>query len=206
MLVRDDIPAGIDFAGGMVALDTETTGLDVRADKLCLVQVGDGHGRAWLVKFDMDAPTYAAPNLRAVLENPRLMKLFHYARYDMAMLQRHLGLEDMGPVYCTKIASRLCRPAGEKHNLRALVLEACGVALDKAEQLSNWAAPTLTESQQRYAANDVLYLHQIFDHLQTKIGEQNRQHWLDQALRWLPTRVAMDLAGVGEDDDIFSHH
>lgn len=206
ILVQNDLPDGIDFEGGMVAVDTETTGLDVRKDTLCLVQVGDGRGNAWLVKFDAAAPDYSAPNLRAVLEDPRLVKLFHYARFDVAVLQRALGLGELGPVLCTKIASRLCRPEDAKHNLRALAEEACGVLLDKGEQMSNWAAPTLTESQQAYAANDVLYLHQIWGHLEEKIKEQGRQHWLAQALRWLPVRVEMDLAGALEDVDIFSHH
>jgi ribonuclease D len=205
-LVMNDLPAGIDFAGGMVAIDTETTGLSLTDDKLCLVQVGDGHGRVWLVKFDLANPDYTAPNLRAVLENPRLTKLFHFARFDIAMLRRHLGVADIAPVYCTKIASRLCRPADVKHNLRALVGEACDLWLDKSEQLSNWAAPELTASQMDYAAHDVLHLHRIFEHLQAMITAQGRVYWLDQALRWLPVRVDMDLAGVLDEIDLFSHH
>lgn len=206
-VVHDDLPAGLSFANGAVAIDTETTGLSLETDKLCLVQVGDGEGNAWLVKFDVASgtPNYSAPNLRAVLENPRITKLFHYGRFDMAMLQKHLGLADIAPVFCTKIASKLVRPHAGKHNLRTLVQEYTGITLDKTEQMSNWAAPTLTESQIAYAASDVLYLHTLMAKLAEQAAEQNLTAVLDQALRFLHTRVEMDLLGLPE-SDLFGHH
>ncbi|MCA3243905.1 MAG: ribonuclease D [Alphaproteobacteria bacterium] len=208
-LVHDDLPPGLSFSSGMVALDTETTGLSLVNDRLCLVQVGDGEGNVWLVKFDVGnpatPPTYAAPNLRAVLEHPRLTKLFHYARFDLAMLQKHLGLADLGPMFCTKLASKLVRPTASKHNLRALVAEYAGVELDKTEQMSNWAAPTLTASQQAYAASDVLYLHTLTAKLTEQLAEQNLTYAYDQALKFLATRVALDLRGFPE-TDLFAHH
>lgn len=204
-LVHDDLPPGLSFSSGMVALDTETTGLSLITDKLCLVQVSDGEGHVWLVKFDATNPTYAAPNLRAVLEHPRLTKLFHYARFDLAMLQKHLGLADIGPVFCTKLASKLVRPTASKHNLRALVAEYAGVELDKTEQMSDWATPTLTPSQQAYAASDVLYLHTLTAKLTEQLTEQNLTYAYDQALKFLATRVALDLRGFPE-TDLFAHH
>jgi ribonuclease D len=130
-LVHDDLPDGLQFVSSMVAIDTETTGLSLQTDKLCLVQVGNGEGEVWLVKFNPATTSYAAPNLKALLENPRLTKLFHYARFDLAMLQKHLRLSDIGPVFCTKLASKLVRQSATKHNLRALVAEYAGVELDK---------------------------------------------------------------------------
>ncbi len=204
-LVHDDLPAGLQFPSGMVAIDTETTGLSLVTDKLCLVQVGDGLGQVWLVKFNPVTATYAAPNLKALLENPRLTKLFHYARFDLAMLQKHLGMGDIGPTFCTKLASKLVRPNASKHNLRALVAEYAGVELDKAEQMSNWAAETLTPSQQAYAASDVIYLHTLTHKLTVQLTEQGLTHAMDQALKFLSTRVALDLRGHPE-TDLFAHH
>jgi ribonuclease D len=206
MLVHDDLPNTATFPLGAVAIDTETTGLSLATDKLCLVQVGNGQGEIWLIKFDVaGGANYAAPNLRAVLENPRLTKLFHYARFDVAMLQKHLGVADIGPTFCTKIASKLARPHAGKHNLRTLVKEFLEIELDKTEQLSNWAAPELTESQKTYAASDVLYLHALTEKLTAIVAEADLTHALDQALRFLPTRVDMDLRGLPE-ADLFSHH
>lgn len=204
-VVHHDLPSNLTFPNGMVALDTETTGLSLVTDKLCLVQVGNGEGEVWLVKFDLTNPNYTAPNLRAMLGNPRLTKLFHYARFDLAMLQKHLGLEDIGPVFCTKLASKLVRPNASKHNLRALVAEYAGVELDKSEQMSNWAAPELTASQQAYAASDVLYLHTLTAKLTEELAAQNLNHAYSQALQFLATRVALDLRGHPE-TDLFAHH
>lgn len=204
-LLHDDLPANLSFPNGMVAIDTETTGLSLVTDKLCLVQVGDGVGNVWLVKFNPATASYAAPNLRAVLENPRLTKLFHFARFDLAMLQKHLNMADIGPVFCTKIASKLVRPQASKHNLRTLVADYANVMLDKTEQMSDWAAPTLSPSQQAYAASDVLYLHTLAARLSEALTEANLNHAYDQTIRFLHTRVTLDLNGHPE-GDLLAHH
>jgi ribonuclease D len=203
-LCQEDLPAGLTFPNGMVAIDTETTGLSLVTDRLCLAQVGDGEGNVWLVKFGPQS-SYAAPNLKAVLTNPRLTKLFHYARFDLAMLQKWLQLPPIQPFFCTKIASKLARQQATKHNLRALCQEYLGVELDKTEQMSNWAAPELTASQQLYAAQDVAFLHGLYQHLSTALTEQNLNHAMLEALAFLPTRVELDLRSFPE-IDLFAHH
>jgi ribonuclease D len=201
-LCHNDLPAGLEFRTGMVAIDTETTGLSLQTDRLCLAQVGDGLGNVWLVKFD--GHDYAAPNLRAVLEDPRLTKLFHFARFDLAMLQKWLGVPEIHPVFCTKIASKLTQPGPGKHNLRTLCQQFLGVELDKTEQISNWAADVLTESQMHYAASDVLYLHQLTVILMDKLTEQSLNLIMHNALNFLTSRVDLDLRGYPE-TDLFSH-
>jgi ribonuclease D len=199
-LIHDDLPSGLTFPDGLAAIDTETTGLSVTKDKLCLVQVGDSQGNVWLVKLGDD---YSAPNLKALLADPKVLKIFHFARFDLAQLQRHLGVRT-APMFCTKIGHKLLYPEGKKHNLRALVLEYCGDELDKAEQLSNWAAPELTASQQKYAALDVFYLTRIWTAMREELQAANRNEWMLAALDYLPVRVDMDLAGFNE-DDLFAH-
>ena len=201
-LTPNDLPPGLTFPGGMVAIDTETTGLSLVTDRLCLVQVADGAGNVWLVKFD--GTDYAAPNLRAVLEDPRLTKLFHFARFDLAMLQKWLTLPDIHPVFCTKIASKLVQPGPGKHNLRTLCQQYLNIELDKTEQISDWAAPELTASQITYAASDVLYLHQLHGILTDKLTEHDLNHAMHTALNFLTTRVTLDLRGYPE-TDLFSH-
>ena len=202
MLVHNDLPSGLTFPNGMVAIDTETTGLSLVTDRLCLAQVGDGKGNVWLVKFD--GSDYSAPNLRKVLEDPRLIKLFHFARFDLAMLQKWLGLPDIHPAFCTKIASKLTQPGPGKHNLRILCQTYLGVELDKTEQMSNWAADELTESQMHYAASDVLYLHQLYRIFSDKLTEMSLNAAMHTALNFLATRVELDLKGYPE-TDLFSH-
>lgn len=202
LLCLNDLPQGVTFPNGMVAIDTETTGLSLDTDRLCLCQVGDGEGRVWLVKFD--GTDYTAPNLRAVLENPRLVKLFHFGRFDLAMLRKWLKLDDIAPVFCTKIASKLIRPHEGKHNLRTLCKLYLNVELDKTEQMSNWAAPELTDSQKAYAASDVLYLHALFNHMRDELAEAHLNAAMTQALAFLPIRVELDLRGFPE-GDLFSH-
>jgi ribonuclease D len=201
-LCENDLPAGLEFAGGVVALDTETDGLDVRTVKLWLVQVADSHGNVWLVQFD--GQNYAAPNLRALLENPRLTKVFHFARFDVAMLQRCLGLADIGPLGCTKIAGKLAHPGWPKVNLRTLVAHYMHVELDKAEQVSDWSKRPLSDAQVRYAASDVLYLAAIWAAVVEDVAAAGLTHALQQALAFLPTRIELDLRGLPE-GDVFGH-
>lgn len=201
-LVHNDLPTGLTFPNGMVAIDTETTGLSLVTDRLCLAQVGDGEGNVWLVKFD--GSDYSAPNLRKVLEDPRLIKLFHFARFDLAMLQKWLGLPEIHPSFCTKIASKLTQPGPGKHNLRTLCKDFLGVELDKTEQMSNWAAEELTESQMNYAASDVLYLHELYQIFSDKLTEMGLNVAMHNALNFLATRVELDLKGYPE-TDLFSH-
>lgn len=201
-LCHNDLPAGLEFRNGMVAVDTETTGLSLVTDRLCLVQVGDGEGNVWLVKFD--GSDYSAPNLAAVLRNPHLTKLFHFARFDLAMLRKWLGLPEIQPVFCTKIASKLTQPGPGKHSLRNLCQQYLGLELDKTEQLSDWSAPELTESQMRYAASDVLYLHQLTILFMDKLTEMSLNLAMTNALHFLQTRVDLDLRGYPE-TDLFSH-
>jgi ribonuclease D len=202
VLSLNDLPEGVEFPTGLVAIDTETTGLSLTSDRLCLAQLGDGLGNVWLVKFD--GTDYSAPRLRAVLENPRLVKLFHFARFDLAMLRKWLKLDDIHPFFCTKIASKLLRPHEGKHNLRTLCKMYVDVDLDKTEQISNWAADELTDSQKMYAASDVLYLHQIFMKMVDELTEANLSTIMHQSLAFLATRVEMDLRGLPE-GDLFSH-
>lgn len=201
-LCHNDLPAGLQFPSGMVAIDTETTGLSLVEDRLCLAQIGDGDGNVWLVKFD--GTDYSAPNLKKVLEDPRLTKLFHYARFDLAMLQKWLDLPEIHPAFCTKIASKLVRPHEGKHNLRTLCKLYLDVELDKTEQMSNWAAPELTESQMHYAASDVLYLHQLYAKLSEELTAASLNSVMHQALGFLAARVDLDLRGFPE-GDLLSH-
>ncbi len=201
-LCLNDLPAGLTFPSGMVAVYTETTGLSLVTDRLCLAQVGDGDGNVWLVKFD--GSDYSAPNLRALLTNPRLTKLFHFARFDLAILQKWLNIPEIHPVFCTKVASKLTQPGPGKHSLRSICQQFLGIELDKTEQISNWAAEVLTESQLQYAASDVLYLHQLTAILMDKLTEQGLNMAMTNALNFLQTRVDLDLRGYPE-TDLFSH-
>jgi ribonuclease D len=202
-IVWNDLPAGVSFPDGRVAVDTETNGLDVNLSKLLMCQVGDGRGNVWLVRFD--GSDYSAPNLKAVLTDPALTKIFHYARFDLAMLQGKLGIT-IPRFFCTKIASKLCRPKAAKHNLWTLVKDYCGTILDKGAQMSDWAAPELSEVQVAYAASDVLYLHRIHDALAKELADLGLTGTMDGALAWLPHRVNMDIRGLLAEDDLFAHH
>lgn len=202
-IVWNDLPPGLTFADGRVAVDTETNGLDVNLSKLLMCQVGDGKGNVWLVRFD--GTDYSAPNLRALIANPAVMKIFHYARFDIAMLEGKLGVT-MRNFFCTKIASKLVRPKAAKHNLWTLVKDYCGLALDKGAQMSDWAAPELSEVQVAYAASDVLYLHRLHDALAKELEQAGLAGTMEGALAWLPHRVRMDIRGLLAEDDLFAHH
>ncbi|WP_404382742.1 ribonuclease D [Caenispirillum salinarum] len=198
-LHHGDIPADLDF-GASVAVDTETMGLSLVRDRLCVVQLSAGDGTAHLVKLTRD---YDCPNLKRLLANPDVLKIFHFARFDVAMIKRSLGV-DCAPLYCTKIASKLCRTNTDRHGLKDLCLNLLGVEISKEQQTSDWGAEILTEQQQAYAAQDVLYLHRLKDVLDALLTREGRVDLAAECFLFLPTRGALDLAGWDE-VDIFAH-
>lgn len=199
-LHRGDLPPDVLF-GDIVAVDTETMGLNPGRDRLCVVQLSAGDGSAHLVQ--LPAGSVEAPNLRRLLEDPSRLKLFHYARFDLGMLKKHLGAA-CGPVYCTKIASKLARTYTDRHGLKDLVRELLGIELDKAEQSSDWGAQELSEAQQRYAARDVLYLHALRERLDLMLRREGRTALAQACFDFLPVRAALDLEGWPE-QDVFAH-
>lgn len=199
-LHHGDLPDGCTF-GDCVAIDTETMGLDPSRDRLCLVQLSAGDGDAHIVRFDAGA--YAAPNLKLLLADASVTKLFHFARFDIAMISRYLGIV-CTPVFCTKIASRLTRTFTDRHGLKDLCRDLLGVTLSKEQQSSDWGAAALTEAQLSYAAADVLYLHQLKQHLETLLVREGRAELAQACFEFLPHRAALDLAGW-PDADIFAH-
>jgi ribonuclease D len=199
-LYPQDLPDSVSF-GDSVAVDTETMGLDPHRDRLCLIQLSAGDGNCHLVQFPQGS--YEAPNLKRLLADPGVTKIFHYARFDLAMIKQYLGV-DCGPVYCTKIASRLTRTYTDRHGLKDLCKELLSVDLSKQQQSSDWGRETLTEEQLNYAASDVLYLHRIRDALDGMLQREGRTELAAAAFRFLPTRAALDLDGFAE-IDIFAH-
>ena len=199
-LYQGDLPDGLNL-GPVVAIDTETLGLNPFRDRLCLAQLSSGDGVCHAVQFA--AGEYAAPNLKKMLTDPGTTKLFHFARFDITMFRRHLGI-DCKPVYCTKIASKLVRTSTDKHGLKDLVRELLGVDLSKEQQSSDWGARELTEKQLAYAANDVAYLHQLKTALDAMLEREGRTHLAKACFDFLPSRAELDLAGW-EDTDIFAH-
>lgn len=199
-LHKNDLPAGLTF-GPSVAVDTETLGLNVNRDRLCLVQLSAGDGSAHLVQFD--GSDYSAPHLKALLTDTSVLKIFHYARFDIAVLEKYLGVVTT-PIYCTKIASKLVRTYTDRHGLKDLVGELVGVELSKQQQSSDWASRELTQQQLAYAASDVLHLHAVKAKLDAMLARDGRQAFAEAAFGFLTTRAKLDLAGFGE-DDIFSH-
>jgi ribonuclease D len=199
-LHKGDIPSGLSF-GKSVAIDTETMGLNPARDRLCLIQLSAGDGAAHLVQF---APgQYEAPNLKAMLRDRNIEKLFHFARFDVASIKAYLDV-DATPIYCTKIASRLARTFTDKHSLKELCKELLGVELSKHQQSSDWGADKLSDDQLAYAASDVLYLHKIRDKLNAMLERENRIHLAKAAFEFLPSRSTLDLEGWA-DVDIFAH-
>lgn len=199
-LHQDDLPAGISFAGS-VAVDTETMGLDPSRDRLCLIQLSAGDGNAHLVQFT--GASYDAPNLSALLTDESVTKLFHFARFDVAVLQRYLGVM-CAPVYCTKIASRLVRTFTDRHGLKDLCRDLIGMDISKEQQTSDWGAGTLTKQQLSYAASDVLHLHALKERLDDMLAREGRAELAAACFRFIGTRAALDLAGW-RDQDIFEH-
>ena len=200
-LYKNDLPDHVVFKDA-VAVDSETMGLKPYRDRLCLIQLSGGDGEAHLVQFDKDH--YDAPNLKALFANPSIEKIFHFARFDLQVIKYYLGV-DCTPVYCTKMASKLCRTYTDKHGLRDLVAELLGIELDKEKQSSDWGAKDLTEEQQAYAANDVLYLHQARALLDQRIRREGRTELLTAINNFLPYRADLDRLGW-RDADIFAHH
>ncbi len=198
---KGDLPDHVTFTKA-VAVDSETMGLQPHRDRLCLLQLSGGDGDAHLVQFEQGK--YDAPNLKKLFTNPDIEKIFHYARFDLQIIKHYLGV-DCTPVYCTKMASKLCRTFTDKHGLRTLVGELLGVDLDKEKQSSDWGAEELSDEQMTYAANDVLYLHQIRDILDEKVRREGRGEVLAEINRFLKTRADLDLLGYSN-VDIFSHH
>lgn len=197
---KGDLPADVVFDGD-IAVDTEAMGLRNRRDRLCVVQLSDGKGDAHLVQIDPEH--FHAPRLKAILEDSSRTKIFHFARFDVAILKHYLDT-DVQPIYCTKIASRLVRTYTDRHGFRDLCRELLGNDISKQQQSSDWGAETLTPEQISYAASDVLYLHQLRDKLNIMLEREGRTAMAQQCFAFLSTRAALDLAGWAE-DDIFAH-
>ena len=199
-LHQGDLPDGLDL-GPVVAIDTETMGLNPNRDRLCVAQLSSGDGNAHLVKFSPGP--FDAPNMCALLANPDVLKLFHFGRFDIAVMDKFLGVP-AAPVYCTKIASKLVRTYTDRHGLKDLCRELLGVDLSKEQQSSDWGAETLTDQQMIYAASDVLYLHALMAKLDVMLEREGRTDMARACFDFLPRRAELDLAGWPE-LDIFSH-
>lgn len=199
-LHRGDLPEGVSF-NGPVAVDSETMGLSLVRDPLCLVQLSDGQGEAHLVQLDRS--NYNAPNLKRVLADQSVLKLFHFARFDIAMFMRDLGVI-CAPLYCTRMASRLVRTYTDRHGLKDLCKELLGRDISKDQQSSDWGAEELTDAQLAYAASDVLHLHALKEKLDVMLAREGRTEIAQSCFDFLPTRAALDLAGWDE-EDIFAH-
>ena len=199
---EEDLPAGVLAGTGAIAVDTETMGLITARDRLCVVQLSDGSGDEHLVRFGPNS-TYDAPNLKALLADTSRIKLYHFARFDLAAIQHYLGVT-AAPVFCTKIASRLTRTYTDRHGLKNLVEELLGENLSKQQQSSDWGGPVLSEAQRDYAASDVRYLHRLMAELTVRLEREGRMGIAQACFDFLPTRAALDLAGWPE-TDIFAH-
>ncbi|MDP5326429.1 MAG: ribonuclease D [Paracoccaceae bacterium] len=195
-----DLPDGLDF-GPIVAIDTETMGLNPHRDRLCLVQLSAGNGDTHLVQIVRGQTS--APNLERLLTNPEVLKLFHFGRFDIAALKAAFGVLT-APVYCTKIASKLIRTFTDRHGLKYLVQDLLGIDISKQQQMSDWGAETLTEAQLSYAASDVLYLHQLKRELDVRLAREGRTQLAQACFDFLPVRATLDLTGWPE-VDIFAH-
>jgi ribonuclease D len=199
-LHQNDLPDGMDF-GPVVAVDTETMGLNPHRDRLCLVQLSSGDGTAHLVQIARGQKR--APNLARMLRDRKVLKLFHFGRFDIAVLAHAFGAVAR-PVWCTKIASKLGRTSTDRHGLRNLTQELVGIDISKQQQTSDWGAENLTEAQLEYAASDVLYLHKLKVELEARLVREGRAHLADACFRFLPDRALLDLNGWPE-TDIFEH-
>ena len=198
---EEDLPADV-LAAGPVAVDTETMGLLTARDRLCVVQISDGQGDEHLVRFSPNND-YAAPNLKAVLADPARVKLYHFARFDLAAIEHYLGVVAV-PVFCTKIASRLVRTYTDRHGLKDLVRDLLGIEISKQQQSSDWGGPVLNDAQREYAASDVRYLHRMKAELEVRLEREGRLAMAEACFDFLPHRARLDLVGWSE-TDIFSH-
>lgn len=200
-LYKGDVPPTLNL-GPVVAVDTEAMGLKPGRDRLCLVQLSSGDGNAHIVQFDQSS--YGeADRLKALLEDRNILKVFHYARFDVAILKSYLGA-DVGPIFCTKIASKLVRTYTDRHGLKDLVREMLGIDLSKQQQSSDWGAPVLSDPQKQYAALDVIYLHELKARLDQMLRREGRDGLAQACFQFLPVRATLDLNGWAE-EDIFAH-
>ena len=199
---EEDLPGDVAFADGPIAVDTEAMGLHAARDRLCLVQLSDGGGDEHLVRFGPGSD-FAAPNLKALLGDPGRLKLYHFARFDIGLMQAYLGIM-AAPLYCTRTASRLVRTYTDRHGLKDLVRELLGQEISKQQQTSDWGAPDLSDAQRDYAASDVRFLHALKDKLDERLARENRVALAQSCFDFLPARAMLDLAGWPE-QDIFAH-
>jgi ribonuclease D len=201
-LHQEDLPGDVAFADGPIAIDTEAMGLMPGRDRLCLVQLSDGKGDEHLVHFRQGSD-YSAPRLKALLSDPKRLKLYHFARFDLGIMQAYLGIM-AAPLYCTRTASRLVRTYTDRHGLKDLVKEVLNIDLSKQQQTSDWGADELTDAQREYAASDVRYLHALKERLDERLGRENRVALAEACFDFLPARAMLDLAGWAS-NDIFAH-
>lgn len=199
---EEDLPEGLAFADGPIAVDTEAMGLIPGRDRLCLVQLSDGRGDEHLVRFGPGSE-YDAPRLKALLGDPDRLKLYHFARFDLAAIRAYLGVM-AAPAYCTRTASRLVRTYTDRHGLKELVKEMLGQDLSKQQQSSDWGGPDISDAQREYAASDVRYLHRLKEQFDVRLARENRTELAQACFDFLPARAMLDLAGWAE-QDIFAH-
>ena len=199
---EEDLPNGLQLQDGPIAVDTEAMGLLPGRDRLCLVQLSDGRGDEHLVRFSAGSD-YSAPNLKALLGDPARLKIFHFARFDLAIMRAYLNIM-AAPVYCTRTASRLIRTYTDRHGLKELVKEVLGQDLSKQQQSSDWGALEISDAQREYAASDVRYLHALMAKLDERLIRENRSELAQACFDFLPARALLDLAGWPE-EDIFAH-
>ncbi len=199
---EEDLPADVNFAEGPIAVDTEAMGLVPGRDRLCLVQLSDGNGSEHLVRFKRGSD-YAAPNLKRLLSDPDRLKIYHFARFDVGIMQAYLAIM-AAPLYCTRTASRLVRTYTDRHGLKDLVKELLSIDLSKQQQTSDWGADELSEAQREYAASDVRYLHALKEQLDERLIREDRMPLAQACFEFLPARALLDIAGWAE-QDIFAH-